>query len=267
MKQVDPERTFWFSLQTLACCFAGLLLWILMSMVTRVSPSDIASILTSEGILFSLKLSVVTSSLSAAIATLLSVPIGYVMARRSFFGKPVVEAVCTIPISAPPLVFGLALLIFCQSTVGKMIEANVWRFTFQVSGIVLCQSLISTAYSIQTMHAVFGQQSDRPEQIAMTLGYRRWEAFLRVAIPEARHGIITAALTAWAHCMGIFGPILVFAGLVRGRTEVLSTTIWFELQSGNLEAAIVASLLLVFVSVAAAAGAKRIQSLSERAND
>lgn len=267
MTSGDSQQPFWLGLQLLACCFAGLLLWILLSMLMHVSVSDISQGLTSAGILLSLKLSILTSTLSAVIATALSVPIGYVLARRSFFSKPLVEAVCTIPISAPPLVFGLALLIFFQSAVGKMIESNVWKFTFEVSGIVLCQCLISTAYAIQTMHAVFRQQSDRPEQIALTLGYREWEAFLRVAIPEARHAVMTTALTAWAQCTGIFGPILVFAGMVRGRTEVLSTTIWFELQSGNLEAAVVVSLLLIFVSVLATAVAKRIQTSSRRSDD
>lgn len=236
-------------------------------MALRVSVGDLVTMVMSEGIRSSVKLSVITSSVSAVIATVLSVPIGYVLARRKFFGKSMVEAVCTIPISAPPLVFGLALLIFFQSMVGQLIETNVWKFTFQVSGIVLCQSLISTAYAIQTMQAVFHQQSTRSEEIAMTLGCHRWDAFLRVAVPESRSAITTVALMAWAHCMGVFGPILVFAGMIRGRTEVLSTTIWFELQSGNLEAAIVASLLLIFVAVAVTAVARRIQSTTRRTDD
>ncbi|MEP3480036.1 MAG: ABC transporter permease [Fuerstiella sp.] len=259
MMSLNCERRFWLSLQLLAFCFAGVLLWILASMAMRVSLGDVVVMLMSDGIQSSVKLSIMTSSISAAIATLLSVPIGYVLARRTFFAKWLVEAICIIPISAPPLVFGLALLIFFQSTAGQLIEANVWKFTFQVSGIVLCQCLITSAYAIQWMQTVFHQQSNRPEQIALTLGCNRWGAFFRVTIPEARPAITTVALMAWAHCMGVFGPILVFAGMIRGRTEVLSTTIWLELQSGNLEAAIVASLLLIVVAVSVTAIAKRLQ--------
>lgn len=263
----DPERSFWFCLQLLATCLAGLLVWILLSMILRVSIDDTLNVLKSESILASIKLSVLTSSLSTAIATFLSVPIGYLLARRSFAGKSAVEAVCSIPISAPPLVFGLGLLIFFQSAAGRFIETNLWAFTFQISGIVLCQSLISTAYFIQMMQAVFQAQPIRLEQISLTFGYRRWEAFAKVAIPQARQGILIAVFTTWAHCMGVFGPILVFAGMVRGRTEVLSTTIWLELQSGNLEAAIVASLLLISVSVVVTATARRIQSSRRDSDD
>ena len=265
MTASNADRRFWFSLQLLAFCFAGSLLWILASMATRVSFGDVVGLLMSDGMQSSVKLSVMTSSISAAIATMLSVPIGYVLARRAFFAKWLVEATCMIPISSPPLVFGLALLIFFQSMVGQLIETNVWKFTFEVSGIVLCQSLISTAYAIQWMQTVFRQQSVRPEQIALTLGCNRWDAFFKVTLPESRPAVLTVALMAWAHCMGVFGPILVFAGMIRGRTEVLSTTIWLELQSGNLEAAIVASLLLIFVAVGVTAIGKRFQGSTKQA--
>lgn len=267
MKRFDSDRSFWLSLQMLAYCYAAFLLWILLTMASRVSFGDVAAALSSDGILVALKLSLFTSCLSALIATIVSVPVGYVLARRNFPARSFIESVCTIPIAAPPLVLGLGLLIFFQSAIGRLIENNVWVFTFRVSGIVLAQSLIATAFAIQTMHAVFRNQSDRSEQIALTFGCRRAQAFWRVAIPEARHGIQSTALTAWTHCMGIFGPILVFAGMIRGRTEVLSTTVWLELQNGNLEAAIVASLLLISMAVIASTLARQVQASSELADD
>ena len=67
-------------------------------------------------------------------------------------------------------------------------------------------------------------------------------AFWLVVLPESRRGIITAATLAWARALGEFGPLLVFAGATRLRTEVLSTTVFLELSVGRLEAAVAVSL-------------------------
>jgi molybdate transport system permease protein len=71
-----------------------------------------------------------------------------------------------------------------------------------------------------------------------------------VTLPEARRGVLTAATLAWARALGEFGPILVFAGATRLKTEVLSTTVFLELSIGHLEAAVAVSLLMIAAAVA-----------------
>ena len=88
----------------------------------------------------------------------------------------------------------------------------------------------------------------RHEQVAWTLGCSRAQAFWRVVLPEARPGLLTAATLAWARALGEFGPILVFAGATRLRTEVLPTTVFLELSVGKIEAAIAVSLLMIVVA-------------------
>ncbi len=83
----------------------------------------------------------------------------------------------------------------------------------------------------------------------MTLGCSRGQAFWRVTLPEARRGVTAAFTLAWARSLGEFGPVLVFSGATRFRTEVLSTTVYLELSMGNLEAAIAVSLLMVAAAV------------------
>src|SRR5439155_24038977 len=75
------------------------------------------------------------------------------------------------------------------------------------------------------------------------------QAFWGVVLPEARSGLIAAATLAWARSLGEFGPVLVFAGATRMRTEVLPTTVFLELSIGNIEAAVAVSLLMVFAAV------------------
>ena len=100
------------------------------------------------------------------------------------------------------------------------------------------------------MRVTFDQISPRREAVARTLGCSRSQAFWLVALPEAWHGIVTAATIAWARALGEFGPVLVFSGATRRRTEVLPTTIFLELSVGSLATAVAVSLAMVAVAVA-----------------
>jgi molybdate transport system permease protein len=99
------------------------------------------------------------------------------------------------------------------------------------------------------MRVTFDQISPRTEWVAMTLGCNRSQAFWRVVLPQAGRGALTALTVSWARSLGEFGPILVFSGATRFRTEVLSTTVFLELSVGNLNAAVAVSLLMVLVAL------------------
>ena len=100
------------------------------------------------------------------------------------------------------------------------------------------------------MRVTFEQISPRTEDVAATLGCSRAGAFWRVTLPEAWRGVLTAGTLTWARALGEFGPILVFAGATRMKTEVLSTTVFLELSVGNLEASLAVSVLMIAVAVA-----------------
>ena len=122
-------------------------------------------------------------------------------------------------------------------------------FTYQVSGVVLAQFVVAAAFAIRTMRGTFQHLSARPEDVALTLGCTRFQALWHVALPAARRGMVAAFCIAWARSLGEFGPILVFAGATRMKTEVLPTTVWLELSVGNLEAAVAVSLFMVALAV------------------
>src|SRR4029079_5264818 len=84
--------------------------------------------------------------------------------------------------------------------------------------------------------------------VAQALGCSRAGAFWRVAVPEARRGVLAAATLTWARAIGECGPVLVCAGATRMKTEVLPTTVYLELSVGNLETAIAVSLIMVAVA-------------------
>ena len=122
--------------------------------------------------------------------------------------------------------------------------------TFAVPSVVLAQFSVACAFAVRTMRVTFDQINPRSEQVAMTLGCSRAQAFWMVVFPEARRGILTAATLSWARSLGEFGPILVFSGATRMRTEVLPTTVYLELSVGKIEAAAAVSLIMVVAALA-----------------
>jgi molybdate transport system permease protein len=157
--------------------------------------------------------------------------------------------VLDIPIVLPPLVLGLALLIlFNRTPLGRAVERIV-PVTFAVPSVVLAQFTVACAFAVRTMQITFDQIDPRSERVALTLGCSQWQSFWMVSMPEARRGIFTATTLAWARSLGEFGPILVFSGATRMRTEVLPTSVFLELSTGNIGAAAAVSLMMVVTAL------------------
>ena len=161
--------------------------------------------------------------------------------------KAIASAV-DIPIVLPPLVVGISLLILFQTRLGRLIEQYI-PITYSIPSVILAQFSVACAFAVRTMKVTFDQINPRNERVALTLGCSRGQAFWLVTLPEAKGGILTAATLAWARALGEFGPILVFSGATRLKTEVMSTTVFLELSIGNLEAAVAVSLLMIAAAV------------------
>jgi molybdate transport system permease protein len=191
---------------------------------------------------FSIKLTLVSCFFTAILSVLVATPLGFLLSRFRFRGRNFLDALCDIPIVLPPLVIGLSLLILFQLPPFRYY--NRW-IVYEIPAVILAQFTVAAAFAVRTMRATFDQLDVRPEQVAMTLGCNQAQAFVRVTIPRARYGMITAGALAWARAMGEFGPLLVFAGATRNKTEVLSTTVFLELSIGNLEGAVAVSMIMV----------------------
>jgi len=202
--------------------------------------------LADPNIRYSILLSLVSCTLSAIVSVLVAVPLGFVMSRRSFPGKRVVDAVLDIPIVLPPLVIGLSLLILFQFPPFSWIARSV---VYQVPAVVIAQFSVACAFAVRAMKSTFDHIDPRCEQVAISLGCSRLRAFGFVVLPEADRGIVTAFTLAWARSLGEFGPLLVFAGATRMKTEVLSTSVFLELNVGNLSGAVAVSLIMVLAAM------------------
>lgn len=219
--------------------------------VSYTDRESLAEVLRSPEIRAALWLSLWTTSLTVVIGLLFAVPMGYALSRYRFPGHAVVDSLVDLPIILPPLVVGLSLLVFFQTDLGRWIEGSGMEFVFQRSGIVLCQVLVSASFGIRAVKLTFDGIDRRTEHVAMTLGCTEAGAFFRVALPMARRGILVAGILIWTRALGIFGPLIVFVGAVRMKTEVLPTAIYLEQSVGRIEVALAVAMVMVALAAVA----------------
>ncbi|NOY82419.1 MAG: ABC transporter permease [Kiritimatiellaeota bacterium] len=208
-------------------------------------------------------LSLGTSFAAALLATAVAVPAGYALSRYPLPGKMFFDTLIDASIVLPPLVAGISLLVAFRLSADLQTSQFVvlrvvgivaaWladRMIYQPAGIVLAQFFICAGYALRTIKAAFDSTDPRLELVAETLGCTQFGAFWRAAVPAAGPGIAAGAVLSWARAFGVFGPIMIVAGAVRGRTEVLPTAIYLEISIGRLEMALAISLFMILVSFA-----------------
>jgi molybdate transport system permease protein len=243
--------------------FVAAWLGLIFADISYITWKSVVDAVLSRPIQAALWLSLWTTTLTVAIGLALSLPMGYALSRYRFPGQVVVDAIVDLPIILPPLIVGLSLLVFFQTDAGKWIESLGLQFVFRKSGIVLCQLLVSASFGIRAMKLTFDGIDTRLEHVALTLGSSRVGAFFRVALPMAWRGIVTAAILIWTRALGIFGPLMVFVGAVRMRTEVLPTTVYLEQSVGRLEVALAVAVLMLVMAASALVGI-RVVGLGQR---
>jgi molybdate transport system permease protein len=242
------DRGFYFALGVLGGVYVLLVVSLLLADLLFTQPGRIAEALSDPDIRFAIRLSLITSTVSTILAMIAAIPLGYLLARTEFRGKAVVDTLLDVPIILPPLVIGVSLLILFRLPPAKWIE-EVFPVAYHVPAIILAQYTVVTAFAIRTMRVAFDQIDPRAEQVALTLGCTRAQAFWRVTLPAARKGVLAAATLAWARALGEFGPVQVFAAATPRKTVVMPTAIYLEQQVGHLDTAIAVSLIMVAVAV------------------
>lgn len=245
------------SLSALAV-FLIVVLALIVSALFYMRADSVWEALQSAPVRAAIRLTAITTSTTLCLVVLFSVPIGYALSRYRFPGRLLADTIVDLPIVLPPLVIGIFLLVFFQTRIGQWIESTGVQFVYTVKGIVLCQFLVSASYGIRSAKAAFDAVDERLEHIALTLGCTHGQAFRRVALPLARNGIIAGAILAWCHAVGLFGPLMVFAGAVRMKTEVMPTTIFLELSIGRIEAALAVALIMLAMAAVALAAIRRL---------
>jgi molybdate transport system permease protein len=205
---------------------------------------------TSEEVLFSLRMSVTTSTISTTICLVLALPTAYAFTRTNMPFKRAAETLLQLTMSLPYILLGVALLLMFSSPVGKALKDIGFAVVFQPTGIVFAQIIVNLPFAIRMMSTAFGDVNPRMEFVAQTLGASSFTAFRTIMLPVCRNSIISTFVLTWARGMGEFGATLMLVGVTRMRTETLSGNVYLAISSGNTDMAMATAMIMLLVSAA-----------------
>lgn len=196
---------------------------------------------------------------------LVGTPIAWWLATTRSRFRNVVGAIVALPIVLPPTVLGFYLLILMgpNGPVGQLTHwLGLGRLPFTFTGLVLASVFYSLPFVVQPIQNAFMSMGARPLEVAATLRASPWDSFVRVALPLARPGFITAAVLGFAHTVGEFGVVLMIGGNIPGKTQVLSVQIYNHVeaieyaQAHGLAAGLVVFSFLVLLALYTVGGAR-----------
>ena len=195
----------------------------------------------------------------AVVATLVSTPIGiavaWLLARRDFWGKALLDAVVHLPLVLPPVVTGYLLLLSFgrKGPIGGFLDHYLGIvFSFRWTGAALACGVMSFPLLVRPMRLSIEAIDRRLEQAAGTLGATPWQVFLTVTLPLALPGIVAGMIMGFAKALGEFGATITFVSNIPGETQTISSAIYSLIQTpeGDMPA-----LRLVIISAVMAIGA------------
>jgi molybdate transport system permease protein len=195
-------------------------------------------------------LTIELAALSSLVLLAIGTPLAWWLARSRVWWKEAVAAIVALPIVLPPTVLGFYLLVALGPHGPGGALTSLWgapTLAFTFGGLVVGSVVYSLPFVVQPIRNAFTAVGDRPLEVAATLRASPLRAFFAVALPLASPGLLTGAVLGFAHTVGEFGVVLMIGGAIPGRTNVVSTTIFDYVETGDWRSAnLLASGMLAF---------------------
>ena len=210
------------------------------------------------------RLSVIVGLTSVAGSLAFGIALGWLLARRQFLGKSVVETVLNLPLVLPPVVTGFLLLLLFgrKGVIGGWLDN--WfgiHFVFDWKGAALASAVIAFPLMVRAMRLAFMAVDPKLEAAARSLGAGWFDTFFTVTLPLASHGIIAGCVLAFARSMGEFGATIMIAGNIPGQTQTIPLYIFSLLETPG---GVAASYRIILISVIIAGMALVLSEMLER---
>lgn len=190
------------------------------------------------------------SLLVAVGALILALPPGIAAAswlrNKRFPGQSLIESLFLLPLVLPPVVTGLALLVFLgkRGPAGRILLEWGIQVLFSPLAAILASAIVAFPLIYQSARAAFTSVDHQLEDAARCLGASPWRTFCNITIPLAWPGLVAGALLAFARALGEFGATVMVAGNVEGKTLTAPVAIYFAAEEGDLARAGFYALLL-----------------------
>lgn len=202
-----------------------------------------------ENILPALTLSLKVASFATLINAVFGTLLGFLLARKRFIGRDLLDTVLTLPMVLPPTVLGYYLLVLFgrQGVLGQWLQ-QTWgiNLIFTWQGAVVAAAVVTLPLMVKPARAAFEGVHPQLEQAARTLGINEIGVFWRVTLPLAWRGILAGLLLSFARALGEFGATLMIAGSIPGETQTLSIAVYEAVQAGDDD---LANQLVIIISL------------------
>lgn len=252
------DKLFRISALSILFCLFLYFIAIILSGVTVIEFERFIKLLFSEKIIYAVKLSFITATVSTLLSLLIAIPSAYALSRFRIPLKGIIDVVLDIPIIISPVALGAILLIFFNTPAGKFIERTTFPFVFSIPGIVLAQFTVVCALAVRLLKATFDDIDQRFEKMGRSLGFNSFAGFFRIVIPLAKKGLLASAILTWARAVGEFGATVTLAGAMPMRTETLPIAIFLSFSNADIERAMAVVFILIAIAVLMLLSIRRI---------
>ena len=192
----------------------------------------------------------------ATAATLIALVAGsalaWLLARKRFPGRNLIDALVTLPLVLPPTVLGYYLLVVLgsRSTIGAFLDRTFGiRLTFTVTAAIIAATIHALPLVTKSLRAAFESVNTDLEAAARTLGLNNRRIFFRITLPLAAKGVLAATALAFARALGDFGVTIMIAGNIPGKTQTASVAIYDAVQAGRDNEAFTLSVIVSVLAV------------------
>jgi molybdate transport system permease protein len=208
-----------------------------------------------------LSLSARVAVLATVLNALVGVPVAYLLARRRFPGRALLDLLTTVPLVLPPTVTGYYLIVLLGRRGwlgGPLYQLTGWSIAFTWYAAVVAATIMALPLLVRTARAAFESVDRDLERAAYTLGRSELRTALEVTLPLARNGILAGLVLAFARALGEFGATIMLAGNIPGRTATVPLAIYTAVQTGEDTTALVLVAILTVLSCLVIVAANRL---------
>lgn len=208
-----------------------------------------------------LALSLRVAVLATVVNALVGVPLAYLLARRRFAGRALLDLLVTLPLVLPPTVTGYYLIVLLgrRGWLGApLYAATGWTIAFTWYAAVVAATVMALPLLVRTARAAIESVDRDLEKAAYTLGRSEWRTALEVTLPLARNGILAGLVLAFARALGEFGATLMLAGNIPGKTATVPLAIYTAVQTGEQSTVLVLVAILTALSCVVLVAAARL---------
>jgi molybdate/tungstate transport system permease protein len=227
-----------------------LVLFVLLPLVSTLwaaTPAALIQVLTDSQVLASFRLTFGAAAAATGLAGFGGLPLAYILARKRFPGKRLVEAIVDLPVIIPHTAAGIALLMVFGSRglLGKPLAEIGLYFTNNFLGVVVAMLFVGLPYLVNLSREAFGLVDEELERIALVEGASGWQAFRLVTLPLAWRGIFSGALMMWARGISEFGAVVILAY----HPKIIPVLIYERFEGFGLSVALPVAALLILVAL------------------